>query len=914
MVLLTIAFLVVLSFIGGLSVYAYHASSLPSPQDLYQLAASFKTTRIYDRHGKLLTEVFDPQQGKRTMVRYGDIPQVVKDAVVSTEDATFFTNLDWFGWNPVAIARAIYQNMRQQEVVFGGSTITQQLVKIVYLSSERTLSRKVKEAILATEITRRYSKEEILEVYLNEVYFGNLAYGVETAAETYFGKHASELNLSEAALLAGMLQAPVTYDPYTDPEAARARRTTVLRLMQKHGYLTQAEVDAAGRQPLGVIPRQVVAEREAPHMVVAVQEELIQLYGKEMLFKGGFQVYTTLDLDMQHLAEQVAREKMAELNKHGASNAALVALDPQTGDVLAMLGSADFYDAAIHGQVNVALRPRQPGSSIKPFTYLAAMERGWTAATLLMDVAQQFPDGANAPYKPTNYDGKEYGPVSVRTALACSRNIPAVSTLHQIGVPALLEVAKRVGISSLEEDPAGNPKQYGLALALGSGEVKLLEMAGAYGALANGGQRVTPRLILHIEDQDGRVIMAETKPEMPQVMDPRHAHILTDILADDEARAPSFGRNGPLKLTFPAAAKTGTTNDYRDSWTIGYTPHLVTGVWVGNNDNRPMDRVSGARGAAIVWHDFMERALAKEPKEPFVRPDKIVEAEVCPVSGQKRGDLCPPGRKELFLAENAPKDKCSVHVRVAICKDSGKLATSACPKESVEEKRFQDYGPAWDTWAAQHKISPPPRETCPVHPVPVHVTLEAPDGALSGVVEVRGTTEIGDFGHYVVEYGLGSSPKKWERITAEIKNPVPNGVLCRWDTRKLREGTYTLRVLVYDRQGRGYEAQGVVTLGMVTATPQATVTEMPTASPKVSPTAEDATLTPEPTATLPPTKLPPSVVPSSTPQPTRTLGATRTPPPTGPATVAPSATRTASPRATKAATPTPTLTRKPIVL
>ncbi|MHB0859466.1 MAG: transglycosylase domain-containing protein, partial [Anaerolineae bacterium] len=650
---LVIVGIVLLATLGGLGTYAYFASKLPSPQDLYQRTTPFRSTKIMDRNGVLLFEVFDPTGGRRTIVHYHDIPSVAIQATVATEDRTFFYNP---GVNPYAIVRAVTMNLKEGEVVSGASTITQQLVKNLFLTREQTMTRKVQEAILATEVTRRYSKPEILEVYLNEVYYGNLAYGIGAAAETYFGKKVSALTLSEAALLAGFIQSPAFYDPYVNPDDALARRDTVLRLMAANGYITPEQAQEASHEPLGVIPQSFTME--APHMVMDVRQELERRYGTEMLYKGGLHVYTTLDLGLQHEAERVATEQIAALSANGASNAALVAMDPTNGDILAMLGSVDFYDREFGGQVNVARRLRQPGSTIKPFTYLAAMERGWTAATMLMDVAQAFPDGANPPYRPTNYDLKEYGPVSLRSALACSRNIPAVSTLHQIGLPALLEVSRRLGIVSLDRS------DYGLSLTLGGGEVTLVEMTGAYGALANNGRRVAPRMILRIEDQDGNLLWEEPAGDNAQVVDPRLAYLLTDILADDEARIPSFGQNSPLKLSFAAAAKTGTTNDYRDSWTVGYTPNLVTGVWVGNNDNREMDRLSGSRGAALIWHDFMESVLAAKPAEEFHRPDGIVEVEVCPISGLKRTDRCPPGRHELFPSDKVPELECTVHARI----------------------------------------------------------------------------------------------------------------------------------------------------------------------------------------------------------------------------------------------------------
>ena len=903
--LLAVASLGLLGSAAGLSVYAYYARQLPSPEELYARTTEFKSTKILDRHGRLLYEIIDPLGGKRIIVRFTDLPSVLIEATIATEDPTFFTNL---GVSPTGIARALYQDLKHGDRRQGGSTITQQLVKNLFLTPEKTYKRKIQEAILATEITRRYSKADILEVYLNEIYLGNLAYGLGAAAETYFGKQAAQLDLAESALLVGMIQSPAIYDPYIDPDAALARRATILDLMLRRGYITRQERDAAADQPLGVVPHDIVMQ--APHMVTTVREQLEYLYGTEMLYKGGLQVYTTLDLDLQHLAEDVAREKIALLKERQASNAALVAIDPNSGQVLAMLGSVDFYDESISGQVNVARRLRQPGSTIKPFTYLAAMERGWTAGTMIMDVEQAFPDGLNPPYKPHNYDETEWGPLSLRTALACSRNIPAVSTLHQIGLPALLEVSHRLGIHSL------NRPDYGLSLTLGGGDVTLLEMTAAYGSLANGGRRVDPQFILYIEDQAGETIQERARPELPQVLDARHAYILTDILSDRETRARTFGHDNALELPFTAAAKTGTTNDYRDSWTVGYAPDLVVGVWVGNSDNSPMDRLTGSRGAAPIWHDFLERALADSPHPEFQRPDGIVEVQVCPISGLRHTENCPPPRTELFLSETVPGE-CSVHQRLRVCQVTGKLATDYCPEERVEEKRFEDYGPAWDEWAREQGIETPPRQVCDLHTSPTHVTIELPPAPLSGVIMVRGYSEAPDFRSYVVEYGKGSDPEGWKAISPEIKAPVYDGTLCQWDTRKVENGSYTVRLLVRDHHGQTYEARAVSEVHNVE--PTATTTPRPTATATAAATDTPATSsTPAPSATA---TRPPSATPSRTPLHTRTATPTRTPlytktatatrTPTSPPTMEPTNTATIHPTATSEPSPTATQTLAP---
>lgn len=689
---------------GAMGVYAYYARTLPSPQELYERTSDFKSARIYDRNGELLFEFFDPTAGRRTVVHYDELPETLIAAVVATEDATFFTNP---GINPLSVARALVQNLQEGEMLIGGSTITQQVVKNVFLTDERTLERKIQEVILATEITRRYSKEEILEVYLNEVYLGNLAYGVGAASQTYFGKDVSRLELHEAALLAGLIQAPAYYDPYSNPELALERRQIVLGLMERRGYITPEEAQAANAQPLGVVPNRIYME--APHAVMYVRQQLEALYGEERIYRDGLQVYTSLDLRLQTLAEEAISAHRTSLAEQGAYNAAVVAMDPVTGDILAMVGSADFWDEDISGQVNMALSPRQPGSTIKPLTYLAALEHGWTAATMLMDVPLEFSDGANPPYRPANYDNKFWGAISLRTALASSRNVPAVYTLNQLGLPALLEVAARLGITTL------NRSDYGLSLTLGGGEVPLLEMTGAFAALANGGKRVEPRIVLRIEDQEGTPLFQADNAQGPVVVDPRHAYILTDILADNAARAPAFGVQNPLALPFPAAAKTGTTNDYRDSWTVGYTPDLAAGVWVGNTDNTPMQGVTGSRGAGLIWNTFMINGLGEGERPTFPVPDGLVRVEVCALSGYLPGEHCPERREEIFTAETAPSEPCPMHVRERVCLVSGGLATEYCPPESVEERPFVDYGPEWDWWAQSTGEPIPPREVCPLH-------------------------------------------------------------------------------------------------------------------------------------------------------------------------------------------------------
>ncbi|MFB0535050.1 MAG: penicillin-binding protein 1C, partial [Anaerolineae bacterium] len=646
-----VALAFVITFFASLALaiagYTYIATSLPAPEELQTRSVAFASTKIYDRNGGLLYEVFDPQGGRRTLVPLTHISSYLPQATIATEDKYFYQHP---GVDPIGIARAVWQNVTERGIVSGASTIPQQLARTVFLSPEervqRTLSRKIKEAVLATEINRRYSKEAILEFYLNTIYYGNLAYGIEAAAETYFDKTAGELSLAESALLAGLPQSPAIYDPFTNPEAAKARQAVVLGLMVEGGYITPAQAEAARSEELRFIAQRI--DIRAPHFVTYVRQLLEQNYGSAVLYPGGLQVYTTLDPRLQGIAERVAREQIVALADKHATNAALVAIRPGTGEILAMLGSVDFFDPEIDGQVNVALRLRQPGSAIKPVNYAAAFEKGWTPATLIMDVPTEFPDGANPPYKPTNYDEKFHGPVLVRTALGSSYNIPAVKTLQYVGLPTFLEMAHRLGIASL------NRPDYGLSLTLGGGDVTLLELTGAYAVFANGGRRVPPVAVLRLVDNYGRVIEEYHPPEGQPVISPQHAYLITSILSDNQARTPAFGPNSVLKLSRPAVAKTGTTNDWRDNWTIGYTPDLVTGVWVGNSDNTPMARISGVTGAGPIWHNFMEEALADTPPREFTRPEGIETIEICADSGTIPSQVCPRKKLEIFAAGQGP--------------------------------------------------------------------------------------------------------------------------------------------------------------------------------------------------------------------------------------------------------------------
>jgi 1A family penicillin-binding protein len=876
--ILSVVLLFLVVVCGLTAVYVAMAAELPPPEELQARSATFVSTRIYDRDGHLLHEILDPNGGRRVLVPYEQISPHLINATVATEDANFWQHP---GVDPIAVLRAVYYNVTERRIVSGFSSIPQQVARLVLLSPEeryeQSASRKIREVVLASEITRRYSKQKILEIYLNEINYGNLAYGIEAAAETYFDTDAADLTLAQASLLAGLPQAPAYWDPYTNWEGAKRRQEVVLDLMVKAGYLSPAEAEAAKAEELRLQPLRL--DVQAPHFVTWVQQLLEQKYGADVLYRSGLRVYTTLDSNMQAIAQEEARAHLATLKDQHATNAALVAIKPDTGEILAMLGSADFNNADIAGQVNVALRPRQPGSSIKPVTYVTAFEKGWTPSTLIWDVKTEFKDALGRPYVPKNYDGKEHGPVLVRQALAQSLNIPAVKTLEFVGLPAMLDTAHRLGIASL------NRPDYGLSLTLGGGDVTLLEMVGAYAVFANGGQGVPPVAILRIEDASGRILEEYQPPPTEQVISPQHAYLITDILADNQARAPVFGRDNALKLSRPAAAKTGTTDDYRDAWTIGYTPDLVAGVWVGNADNSPMKSIAGSRGAGPIWHNFMERALANTPKSQFPRPDGIEEIEISADAGSRPSDACPPDRRrtEIFASGQGPVGpEADFHQYVRIDTSTNALATPYCPENVVEEHYFYVLpGKEGQEWAEAHNIPQPPTDLCPVHTGPSQVAILQPFAGetVAEEVYVVGRANMPDFDHYAVEYGEGQDPIGWGQVSGPVYSPVDSGLLAVWNVRSLADRDYTLRVVVYDHLGNGVEARTwvVVQNPAPTWTPTPTETPIPTdtAVPSAMPTLAP-TLTATPTSTpMPlPTEAPP---PTDTPSPTNTPAPTEAP-------------------------------------
>ncbi len=722
---------------------------LPHPDELYQYTTA-PSTKIFDRHGTLLYEITDPHQGLHTPLTLDDIPVACVQATIATEDASFYRNPGVDAW---AIARALYLNIKGGEVVSGGSTITQQLARNLLLSPQErleiSLTRKLREAILAWRLARTYSKDEILTLYLNETYYGNLAYGLEAASRTYFAKHAAELDLAECTLLAGLPQSPANYNPLENPAAAQARQNTVLDLLVKHGYLSPAEADSARREKLSfaAVPFPI----EAPHFVMYVRGELERRFGLEAIYRQGLQVYTTLDLNMQNTARRLVGYHLGELARRedglpprNVRNAAVVVLTPDTGEVLTMLGSPDYFDARIDGAVNATMATRQPGSSIKPLTYAAAFDpdiaaaNGYqplTPATMMLDVRTAFVTKVGQPYVPQNYDRTWRGPVLLRQSLASSYNLVAVKVLEYIGLDTLTGLARQLGITTFDN------KEFGLALTLGGGEVRLVELTAAYAALSNGGQRVEPVTITRITDHAGQVIYQSPPGLNPglRALDERTAYLITNILSDNYARRSTFGENNPLRLSRPAAAKTGTTQDWRDNWTVGYTPDLVVGVWAGNADNEPMRHVSGVTGAAPIWRDIMEELHKGRPVQDFVRPDGLVERTVCadngflPAASRQNTEYriqnveyesfnsqiptpCAYTIFEKFIAGTEPRQVDTWHQAVALDRRTGLRAGPGCPLDFVDFRPFTLYPAELRDWARRQGTPQPPDIYSPLCP------------------------------------------------------------------------------------------------------------------------------------------------------------------------------------------------------
>ena len=617
-------FCLILCVFGSLFLFIHYSKDLPRPEKFTEKQL-IRPTRIYDRTGEiLLYEIYGEE--KRIVVPIEKIPEHMKQAVITAEDANFYNH---FGLDIRGIFRAVMFNIRQKGAIQGASTITQQLIRSCFLTPEKTAERKIREIILTLELERKYTKDQILEWYLNQVPFGSNCYGVESASQTYFKKSVSDISLNESALLASLIKAPTYFSPYgKHKDELFARKNYILSRMELLDYISETELDELKNSEIE-FARQITSIIKAPHFALYVKKQLEQEYGTEFLRQKGLKVYTTLNWDLQEQAEIIISEKSKINENHNAFNASLVAINPKTGEILTMVGSKDYFgelypkdcvprkNCSFEPDFNIAtLSSRQPGSAFKPFAYAKAFEKGFTPDTVLWDALTNFGVWGAEPYVPENYDEKFRGPISLRSALAQSINVPSVKVLYLAGIRDTINFAKSLGITTLNEKPSF----YGLSLVLGGGEVKLLDITSAYGVFASRGLKIPPQTILKIEDLDGNIIK-ENKKTAQRILETNVADLINNILSDNEARTPMFGPRSALYIDgYDVAAKTGTTQEYKDAWVIGYTPTIAVGVWVGNNDNSVMKKEPGVVIAGPIWNLFMIKAITYFPKENFHKP------------------------------------------------------------------------------------------------------------------------------------------------------------------------------------------------------------------------------------------------------------------------------------------------------
>ncbi len=671
-------------------VFTAFSSTLPSPTKLTSRDIE-QTTKIYDRNGELLYTAFDNKN--RTLVTLDNVSPYVISGTLSAEDAEFYKHQ---GIDPLSIARSVYVTLTGDGKQ-GGSTITQQVAKNALLTLERTVQRKIKDVVLALQIENTYTKDEILQMYLNEVPYGGTIYGIEEAANQYFNKSASELTLAESALLAGLPQSPTRYSPYADPEAAKNRQKYVLRLMKENGWigkdgvhyrLTEEEYEQAINENL--VYKGIQGEIKAPHFVMYVLSVLREKYGEDLVDKGGLSVTTTLDYPLHEEMQRILREEVEQdsSKRLGFTNAGLIAIDPQNGQILSMVGSKDYFAEDIDGQFNVALGMRQPGSALKPITYLAGLTQGYTASTVIYDVYTEFSQGeGRKPYTPKNYGNWGFrGPIQVRYALANSVNITAVKMLDLVGIDYMVKLANNMGIKSLYYDPS----KHGLAITLGGVEVPLLELTNGFATIANKGVYHEATPIMEVKMPSGEILESANTNMGTQVVDENNVWIITDILSDNSARSQAFTSNSELNIpNHKVAVKTGTSNDLKDNWTVGFTDEITIGVWVGNNDGSEMNQnlASGVTGAAPIWNTAMTYFLKDHPHPEFPKPDGVVSAWVGTESGMMPSDDSEGRRMEYFVEGSEPKAKSTIYQRVKVCKDG-----------NVEDRTYTVYREIKDEW------------------------------------------------------------------------------------------------------------------------------------------------------------------------------------------------------------------------
>jgi 1A family penicillin-binding protein len=658
--------------VGLVFFYILILHDLPSPTKLASPTSFPVSTKIFDRNGKLLYDVYIEKN--RTPVKLSELPPYIKEATLASEDKDFYKH---GGFALRGILRALFNTVFRRKLQ-GGSTITQQLAKNALLSQERTLRRKIREALLTVSIEVLYPKDKILEMYLNQIPYGGTAYGIGAASQMYFGKTPDKLSLAEAALLAGLPASPTRYSPFgAHPETAKQRQEYVLDEMAKDKFISQEKAAEVKKEELNFTQRGHGIQ--APHFVMSVKDQLVEKYGQQQVDQGGLRVYTTLDLEIQEMAQAAVATEVAKLEKQKVSNGAVLVTNPKTGEILAMVGSKDYFATDIDGNFNVVTSAlRQPGSSIKPLNYALAFEkRILTPASLVLDIPTCFKvAGQKDLYCPGNYDNQSHGATQVRFALGNSYNIPAVKTLAFNGLENFIEQANKMGITTFKD-----PKNYGLSLTLGGGEVKMTDMAVAFGVLANAGQKQNLYAIQKVEDYRGKVLEEHKVEEGEKVISPEACYLVSHILLDNNAREAMFGTSSYLVVrSHPeVSVKTGTTNDKRDNWTIGYTPSALVAVWVGNNNYKQMSAVaSGVTGASPIWNKVMRFVLEKKDQENGkvtqewpIKPEGVIGTSICSLSGLLPGDSGCATRFEYFLSDTVPTETESLRKSILIKKTSG---------------------------------------------------------------------------------------------------------------------------------------------------------------------------------------------------------------------------------------------------
>lgn len=784
-----------------LVLFAWYAKDLPNPNGVVRRSGF--STKVLDREGNLLYDLYEDVN--RVPVKLSEVPIHLQQATIAVEDKDFYKHEGFSVWGMVRGASRILTRGRAQ----GGSTLTQQLVKNVLLSSERSLGRKFKELVLSIQIERKFTKDEILQMYLNEAPYGGTAWGIVAASERYFGKLPKDLNLVEAAILAGLPQSPTNYSPYgTSPKAYIGRAETVLRRMREDGYITKGQEEAAARELEGVEFKKQGESIKAPHFVFYVKEQIEGILGEGALEQGGLTITTTLDGELQEIAEQVVAEEIEKVENLHITNGAAMVIDPKSGEILAMVGSKDFFAEDYDGQVNVVMSLRQPGSAIKPVTYATAFAKGYSPATMLMDVPTKFPGGKDGEfYEPKNYDGKFNGPVQLRFALGSSLNVPAVKLLALVGVREMLQTAHDMGFETLEPTTA-NMNRFGLSVTLGGGEVRLFDLVRGYSAFANGGMRIEPLSIIKVE-RDGRRIYESKSPKPSRVLSEEVAFLVNHVLYDNNARLLTFGSNSYLNMSGrPIAVKTGTTNDQRDNWTVGWSTKAVVGVWVGNNDNTPMKQVaSGVTGASPIWRRIMLKAYEKYGADDFVPPPGVEAHQVDVISGYPAHDGY-QSRAEYFVKGTLPTEPDPIHTRLKVCRsDQNKLAPPVdVAQGNYDEKEyfvFEGYDPYGGLWTegikdwlagVDNPLYHPPTEYCEGSSEIVVKFLEPADRQRfeSGSVKVR------------IEVVTGKDLKflRLQKDGVTIEEYTSKKVET---TLNLEKGSYTLRAWAENSDSRGAE-------------------------------------------------------------------------------------------------------------